>query len=86
LLSIYSTYDVSNNGTKISNKRPFYLAQGWVPDGLKASAEGLAVTGTGHGVGVLDDVGQLLIRMQTNYTVQNFARTGKEHTLAFQGK
>jgi hypothetical protein len=75
--TIYA-YDVSNNGTKISNKRAFYLAQDWVPDGLKVSAEGLIVTATGHGVDVLDDVGQLLIRIQTNYTVQNFAWTGKD--------
>jgi sugar lactone lactonase YvrE len=75
--SIYA-YDVSNNGTKISNRRSFYLAQDWVPDGLKVSAEGLVVTGAGHGVDVLDDMGQLLIRIQTNYTVQNFAWTGSD--------
>jgi len=75
--TIYA-YDVSQNGTKISNKRAFYLAEDWIPDGLKVSAEGLVVTGTGHGVDVLDDVGQLLIRVQTNYTVQNFAWTGDD--------
>jgi sugar lactone lactonase YvrE len=69
-------FDVANNGTKISNKRAFYLAQDWIPDGLKVSREGLVVTGAGHGVDVLDDVGQLLLRVQTNYTVQNFAWTG----------
>lgn len=35
------------------------------------------LTGSGHGVDILDDVGQLLIRIQTNYTVQNFAWTGE---------
>ena len=75
--TIYA-YDVANNGTKISNKRAFYLSQDWVPDGLKVSAEGLVVTGAGHGVDILDDVGQLLIRIQTNYTVQNFAWTGTD--------
>jgi sugar lactone lactonase YvrE len=75
---IVYAYDVSNNGTKISNKRPFYLAQDWIPDGLKVSQEGLVVTATGHGVDVLDDTGNLLIRIQTNYTVQNFAWTGKD--------
>jgi sugar lactone lactonase YvrE len=75
--SIYA-YDVSNNGTKVVNRRSFYLAQDWVPDGLKVSAEGLVVTGSGHGVDVLDDIGQLLIRIQTNYTVQNFAWTGSD--------
>ena len=73
--TIYA-YDVGQNGTKISNKRSFYLAQDWVPDGLKVSAEGLVVTGSGKGVDVIDPTGQLLIRVQTNYTVQNFAWTG----------
>ncbi|KIY02414.1 uncharacterized protein Z520_02552 [Fonsecaea multimorphosa CBS 102226] len=77
--TIYA-WDVSNNGTRISNKRAFYLAQDWVPDGLKVSQEGLVLTGSGHGVDVLDDAGQLLIRIQTNYTVQNFAWTGENLT------
>lgn len=77
--SIYA-WDVENNGTKIINKRSFYLAQDWVPDGVKVSQEGLVLTGSGYGVDVLDDLGQLLIRIQTNYTVQNFAWTGKNLT------
>lgn len=77
--TIYA-YDVTNNGTRVSNKRSFYLAQDWVPDGLKVSREGLVLTGSGHGVDILDDVGQLLIRIQTNYTVQNFAWTGPDLT------
>lgn len=75
--TIYA-YDVSKNGTQISNKRPFYLSQSWVPDGLKASREGLVLTGAGPGVDVLDKVGQLIMRVQTNYTVQNFAWTGSD--------
>lgn len=70
-------FDISNNGTRISNKRAFYLSMDWMPDGLKVSQEGLVVTSTGHGVDVLDPNGQVLIRVQTNYTVQNFAWTGK---------
>ena len=45
---------------------------------MKVSAKGLVVTATAHGVDVLDDVGQLLIRIQTNYTVRNFAWTSKD--------
>ena len=77
--AIYA-FDVTNNGTRVSNKRSFYLAQDWVPDGLKVSQEGLVLTGSGHGVDIVDDVGQLLIRIQTNYTVQNFAWTGENLT------
>lgn len=36
------------------------------------------VTGAGRGVDVLDADGALLVRIQTNYTVQNFAWTGAQ--------
>ena len=58
------------------NRRPLYLAPEWVPDGLKVARNGYVVTGTGKGVDVLDPEGALLVRVQTNYTVQNFAWTG----------
>lgn len=73
-------YDVSADATYISNKRPVYLAQDWIPDGLKVAANGYIVTSTGKGVNVLDETGTLLVRVQTNYTVQNFAWTGRDLT------
>jgi hypothetical protein len=33
-------FDLTANGKHIINKRPIYLAQDWVPDGLKAAANG----------------------------------------------
>jgi sugar lactone lactonase YvrE len=75
--TIYA-FDVTHNGTRVSNKRSFYLSSSWVPDGLKVTREGLVLTGSGTGVDVIDDVGQLLFRIQTNYTVQNFAFVGNE--------
>lgn len=42
------------------------------------AANGYVVTATGQGVDVLDPEGTLLVRVQTNYTVQNFAWTGEE--------
>ncbi|KAL1599692.1 hypothetical protein SLS60_007495 [Paraconiothyrium brasiliense] len=75
--TIYA-FDVTHNGTRVSNKRSFYLSDSWVPDGLKVSREGLVLTGAGTGVDVIDDVGQLLFRIQTNYTVQNFAFVGDD--------
>ena len=33
-------FDLTPNGKHIINKRPIYLAQDWVPDGLKAAANG----------------------------------------------
>ncbi|KAI9928522.1 hypothetical protein ASPWEDRAFT_336980 [Aspergillus wentii DTO 134E9] len=75
--TIYA-FDVSKDGTKASNKRAIYLSAGYVPDGLKVAANGYIVAGTGRGVDILDPVGQLLLTVQTNYTVQNFAWTGPE--------
>jgi sugar lactone lactonase YvrE len=85
--TIYA-WDVTQNATRFTNKRAFYLAPSWVPDGLKVSQDGLVLTGAGNGVDIIDDVGQLIMRIQTNYTVQNFAWVGndlKEFWLMGQG-
>lgn len=71
-------FDVSSDGTRITNKRAVYLAAGLLPDGLKVAANGYIVTANGKGVDVLDPLGQLLVTIQTNYTVNNFAFTGPE--------
>lgn len=69
---------MSDDGKRIGSRRPIYLAAGYIPDGLKCAANGYIVTGVGNGVQVLDQHGQLLVSVQTNYTVQNFAWTGKD--------
>jgi sugar lactone lactonase YvrE len=66
-------YDICDDGNLLANKRAIYLAPAGVPDGLKVAKNGLIVTGAGNGVDVLDDVGNLVVRVQTNFTVQNFA-------------
>lgn len=75
--TIYA-FDVNPDGTRATNKRSVYLAAGLVPDGLKVAANGYILTANGKGVDVLDPLGQLLVTIQTNYTVQNFAWTGPE--------
>ena len=75
--SIYA-YDVSNNGTKIANRRSFYMAQDYIPDGLKVSREGLVLTAGGKGLDVIAETGELLIRVQANHSVSNFAFTGPD--------
>jgi sugar lactone lactonase YvrE len=77
--TIYA-FDVANNGTLIFNKRSFYLAQDWVPDGLKVAANEVVLTGAGIGVDVIAPTGELILRIQTNYTVQNFAWVGRNLT------
>lgn len=49
-----------------------------MPDGLRVSREGLVVTATGNGVNVIDELGALILRVQTNYTVNNFQWAGPE--------
>lgn len=73
-------YDLVDNGTHITGKRPIWYAQDWIPDGLKVAANGMVVTATGKGVDVLDDVGTLILRVQTEFVVQNFAWTGTNLT------
>ncbi|KAL3421316.1 hypothetical protein PVAG01_07760 [Phlyctema vagabunda] len=76
--AIYA-FDLTQDGNHLINKRPIYLAQDWAPDGLKVARNGYVVTGAGKGVDVLDPDGTLLVRVQTNFTVQNFAWTGPEY-------
>lgn len=70
-------YDLVDDGTHITGKRPIWLAQQLVPDGLKVAANGYVLTGAGFGVDILDPKGVLIARVQTNYTVQNFAWVGE---------
>jgi sugar lactone lactonase YvrE len=71
-------YDVCDNGLSITNKRTIYQALDFGADGLKVAQNGLIVTATGKGFDVLDEVGTPIIRVQTNYSVENFAWTGNE--------
>ncbi|KAI9748252.1 MAG: hypothetical protein M4579_007276 [Chaenotheca gracillima] len=84
--TIYA-FDIMDGGRWLGNKRPIYFSQDWVPDGLKVARNGYVVTGSGNGVDILDNYGTLLARVQTNYTVQNFAWTGPEYkTLWMMGQ
>jgi len=67
-----------NNGTKIGNKRAFYLAQDYIPDGITVSRKGLVLTGTGHGLDVLDDMDRVMFRVRTNHSVADVQFTGPD--------
>ncbi|KAI9779170.1 MAG: hypothetical protein M1839_007705 [Geoglossum umbratile] len=75
--AIYA-FDMHHSGTYISNKRAFYRSLHGVPDGIKVARNGYIVAATGSGVDVLDETGTVLVRVQTNYSVQNFAWVGSE--------
>ncbi|KAE8148713.1 putative lactonohydrolase [Aspergillus avenaceus] len=72
LRTIYK-FDLVDQGHAITNKRPIhYDAIGTVPDGLKVARNGWVVTATGNGLSVMDEYGDMIARVQTNFTVNNF--------------
>ncbi|KAJ6090086.1 hypothetical protein N7467_005302 [Penicillium canescens] len=76
--TVYS-FDVSEDGRSISNKRPIYLALDYAPDGLKVARNGMLLTATGHGVDILDAQGTPLLRVQTNFTAVNMEFVGPNY-------
>ncbi|PVH92474.1 putative gluconolactonase precursor [Periconia macrospinosa] len=69
-------FDLVDDGRAIVNKRPIhYDAIGTVPDGLKVARNGYIVTATGNGLSVLDQYGDMILRVQTNFTANNFIWT-----------
>ena len=73
-------FDIVDEGTNIAGKRPIWYSQDWVPDGLKVAANGFVVTGSGPGVDVLDPYGVLVVRVQTDFIVQNMVWVGEDLT------
>ena len=66
-------FDLVDKGHAITNKRPIYYdAIGGVPDGVKVARNGHVVTATGNGLSVMDDYGDMILRVQTTFTVNNF--------------
>ena len=54
------------------------MAPDWIPDGVKVAANGVVLTAAGPGIDVLDAAGNILVRIQTNFTVQNLAFSGRD--------
>ena len=70
-------FDLVDDGRAIVNKRPIYYdAIGTVPHGLKVARNGHIVTATGNGLSVMDTYGDMIVRVQTNFTVNNFVWLG----------
>lgn len=70
-------FDLVDDGRAIANKRPiYYNAIGTVPDGLKVARNGHIVTATGNGLSVMDKYGDMIVRVQTNFTVNNLVWSG----------
>ncbi|EKG19757.1 Six-bladed beta-propeller TolB-like protein [Macrophomina phaseolina MS6] len=75
--TIYA-YDLDPSGKRLLNKRPLHLAMDYAPDGIKVSREGFIIAATGFGIVVLDTDGELLVQVQTNFTVINIAWAGPD--------
>ncbi|KAB8230946.1 hypothetical protein BDV23DRAFT_183780 [Aspergillus alliaceus] len=66
-------FDLVDDGRAIINKRPIhYDVIGSVPDGLKVARNGYVVTASGNGLSVMDQYGDMIMRVQTNFSVNNF--------------
>ena len=92
-------YDVRDSpvGKYAINRRPFWVTQESIPDGLKVAANGYVLVAAGKGyvvilkkllavmlidlqrsVDVLDEWGTYILRVTTNFTVNNFAFAGRD--------
>ncbi|KAI5247731.1 calcium-dependent phosphotriesterase [Aureobasidium subglaciale] len=77
--SLYA-FDVvpSPVGSYIINKRPIYLAQTFGDDGFHVAQNGYLIAAEGGGVTVLSEYGEMLLRIETGFTVNNIQFAGPE--------
>lgn len=65
-------YDVTDNGTRLSNRRVFAFCDAQIPDGIKCDEQGNVYSGCGDGVHVWDPQGTLLGKIVVGGVVANF--------------
>ncbi|CAN8095753.1 unnamed protein product [Discula destructiva] len=84
--SVYA-FDVVSapRGDYLTNKRPIYLPQSYVVDGMHVSREGYILGAAGSGVDVLNACGELLLRIELPLIVNSlqFAGPDREDIWAF---
>jgi gluconolactonase len=69
--TIYS-FDVTDSGTTLSNRKTFAFCDSGVPDGIKCDEEGNVYSGCGDGVHVWSPQGTLIGKIVTGGCVANF--------------
>ncbi|KAI9775566.1 MAG: hypothetical protein M1816_005895 [Peltula sp. TS41687] len=74
--TIYA-YDVVDE-LYITSKRPIYQVQSLAPDGMKVAANGYIITTSGWGADIFDRYGTVMVRIATNFTVNNMAFAGPD--------
>ena len=74
--SIYE-FDVTADGTRLSNRQMFAFCDVGIPDGIKCDQAGNVYSGCGDGVHVWDSNGTLLGKIYTGCVVANFNFSAK---------
>ena len=64
------------SGPYLTNKRPIWLPEQSIDDGFQISKEGYLIGAAGRSVDILSPYGDLLVKIQTNYTVNNIQFAG----------
>lgn len=84
-LYAFDTVD-SPAGKYLVNKRPIWYPEEFAVDGLHVARNGYLVGASGLGVDVLSQWGELLVRVQTDFLVNNIQFVEKQLWLFGQGK
>jgi gluconolactonase len=79
--SLYA-FDViaSPAGSYITNKRPIYLAQTFADDGFHVAQNGYLLAAEGSGVTVLSEYGEMILRIETGFMVNNIQFAGPQRS------
>jgi sugar lactone lactonase YvrE len=72
----FDTVD-SSSGKYLINKRPIWYPEEFADDGFHAASTGVLVGAAGFGVDVVSPWGEIIVRIQTNFVVNNIQFAGK---------
>lgn len=64
----------------LTNKRPIWLAEEFADDGFHVSSEGYLIGAAGTSVDILSPYGDLLVKIQTNFTINNIQFAGPDRS------
>jgi len=77
--SVYAFNTVqSTAGRYLVEKRPIWYPEEFGDDGLHVAGNGMLIGASGFGVDVLSQFGELLVRVQTQFVVNNIQFAGSE--------
>jgi len=65
-------------GNYLTAKRPIWLTEEFADDGFHVARNGYLIGASGFGVDVLSEYGELLVRIETNYVVNNVQFAGPD--------